>query len=77
MNDTENQHLFWEDILMIVVAAFEGKPLPFGTPMNDLRGEKLLKFIEMQMELGREVHISPEPGDYWSPDTESLWRKMP
>ncbi len=48
---------------MIVTITFEGKPI--GVPMDDLSGERLLEFIELEMELGRTVHITPEKKDFW------------
>lgn len=51
---------------MTITVTFEGKP--FGSPMNDLKEDDLLWFIRSQMELGREVHISPDPEDLFHPD---------
>lgn len=51
---------------MTITVTFEGKP--FGSPMNDLRENDLLWFIRSQMELGREVHISPDPEDLSHPN---------
>ncbi len=48
---------------MIVTVTFESKPI--GVPMNDLSGERLLKFIEVEMELGRAVLITPEKEDLY------------
>lgn len=53
---------------MIVTLTFNGKP--FGCPMDDLRGNDLLRFIQSQMELGRTVHITPEERDLFWPKEE-------
>ncbi len=46
---------------MIITVTFEDKSV--GIPMNDLSGERLLRFIEHEMELGRAVLITPEKED--------------
>ncbi len=51
---------------MIVTLTFEGKPI--GVPMNDLSGERLLRFIENEMALGRAVLITPEKEDFYHAD---------
>lgn len=45
---------------MTVSIYYDG--LLIGDPMTDLSGAALLKFIEMQMVLGREVRITPAQG---------------
>ena len=42
---------------MTVSTYYDGKLI--GAPMTDLSGEALLRFIEMQMVLKREVRIAP------------------
>ena len=46
---------------MTVSIYYNGKLI--GEPMTDLSGEALLKFIEMQMVLKREVRIAPEQAE--------------
>ena len=46
---------------MTVSTYYDGKLI--GAPMTDLSGEALLRFIEMQMVLKREVRIAPEQAE--------------
>lgn len=46
---------------MTVSTYYDGELI--GEPMTDLSGEALLRFIEMQMMLKREVRIVPEQMD--------------
>lgn len=46
---------------MTVSTYYDGKLI--GAPMTDLSGEALLRFIEMQMVLKREVRIVPEQAE--------------
>lgn len=46
---------------MSVSTYYDGELI--GEPMTDLSGEALLRFIEMQMVLKREVRIVPEQAE--------------
>ena len=46
---------------MIITVTYKGAP--HGNPINDLREDDLLWFIKSELELGREVHITPEEGN--------------
>ena len=46
---------------MTVSTYYDGELI--GEPMTDLSGEALLRFIEMQMVLKREVRIAPEQAE--------------
>ena len=44
---------------MIIILTYKGTRV--GRSMNDIKEEKLMDFIKTEMELGRTVHIVPEP----------------